>query len=106
MKKLARVSKEVVTIPHQAQQATSILQFVTAEKKRRTKQPYWLAKVNPDGPEGKPIRLFDFHYINESTDVKELTAQIEYGIVYTLPLFIELAVQQFPEAFEPITIEQ
>lgn len=102
MNKLARVSKDLVTVPHQVLQATSILQFVTAEKKRRMKQPYWLAKVNPDGHDGKPERLFDFHFINETTDVKELTAQIEYGIVYTLPLFIELATQYFPEAFEPI----
>ncbi|WP_421977852.1 hypothetical protein [Roseivirga seohaensis] len=98
-----RISKEVVTIPHQAQQATSILQFVTAEKKRRMKQPYWLAKINPDGHDGKPERLFDFQFIHETTDVKELTAQIEYGIVYTLPIFIELATQYFPEAFETVT---
>lgn len=79
--------------------ATSLLEFVTSQKNRRMKQPYWLANITEDD-DGSYTRTFDFCYINEDTDVKELKLQIEHGIVYIQPLYMEAAQENFPNEYK------
>jgi len=80
--------------------ATSIYEFVTSQGKRRLKQPYWVVRINSDGPEGKPVRDFDFEYINESTDLEQLKSGIEEKVLWIQPLYKKLARENFPDKFK------